>query len=132
LLFNLREARWDDRLLEIFRVPRACLPEVLDSCLSRADAIEIELDGIKLPLAGIAGDQQAALYGQACLDPGLGKNTYGTGSFVLVNAGTEPPPAPEGLLTTVAWALIRRDPTGARAASSGISVPASSNSSSGR
>src|SRR5439155_18135565 len=60
------------------------------------------------PVSGVAGDQQAALYGQACLDPGLAKNTYGTGSFVLLNAGTEPPPAPEGLLTTVAWGIGQR------------------------
>ena len=62
----------------------------------------------RVPVAGIAGDQQAALYGQACLDPGLGKNTYGTGSFVLLNAGDEPPPAPPGLLTTVAWGIGQR------------------------
>ena len=61
-----------------------------------------------MPVAGIAGDQQAALYGQACLDPGIGKNTYGTGSFVLLNAGTEPPEAPPGLLATVAWGIGER------------------------
>jgi glycerol kinase len=102
LLFNLREARWDDRLLEIFRVPRACLPEVVDSCLSRADAIEIELDGIKLPLAGIAGDQQAALFGQACFSPGMVKNTYGTGCFALMHTGTSPQTSRHRLLSTVA------------------------------
>ena len=102
LLFNLREARWDDRLLEIFRVPRACLPEVVDSCLSPADAIEIELDGIKLPLAGIAGDQQAALFGQACFSPGMVKNTYGTGCFALMHTGTSPQTSRHRLLSTVA------------------------------
>src|SRR5213076_3382628 len=66
------------------------------------------LGGHAVPVAGIAGDQQAALYGQACLDPGLGKNTYGTGSFVLLNAGEEPPPAPPGLLATVAWGIGER------------------------
>jgi glycerol kinase len=61
-----------------------------------------------VPIAGVAGDQQAALFGQACVDPGLGKNTYGTGSFVLLNSGAEPPLAPPGLLTTVAWGIGRR------------------------
>jgi len=102
LLFNLREARWDERLLEIFRVPRACLPEVVDSCLSRADAIEIELDGVKLPLAGIAGDQQAALFGQACFSSGMAKNTYGTGCFALMHTGNTPQISRHRLLTTVA------------------------------
>ncbi len=102
LLFNLREARWDERLLEIFRVPRACLPEVVDSCLSRADAIEIELDGVKLPLAGIAGDQQAALFGQACFSSGMAKNTYGTGCFALMHTGNTPQVSRHRLLTTVA------------------------------
>jgi len=102
LLFNLREARWDDRLLEIFRVPRACLPEVLDSCLSRADAIEIELGGAKLSLAGIAGDQQAALFGQACFSAGMAKNTYGTGCFALMHTGASPQVSRHRLLSTVA------------------------------
>jgi glycerol kinase len=66
------------------------------------------LHGHAVPVAGIAGDQQAALYGQACLDPGMGKNTYGTGSFVLLNAGTEPPSAPPGLLATIAWGIGHR------------------------
>jgi glycerol kinase len=102
LLFNLREARWDDRLLEIFRVPRACLPEVVDSCLPRADAVEIELDGVKLPLTGIAGDQQAALFGQACFSPGMAKNTYGTGCFALMHTGAAPQASRHRLLSTVA------------------------------
>jgi glycerol kinase len=104
LLFNLRDARWDERLLEMFRVPRACLPEVVDSCLSREAALEIEpAPGVKLPLTGIAGDQQAALFGQACFTPGMAKNTYGTGCFLLMNTGTTPTPSAGGLLTTIAW-----------------------------
>jgi glycerol kinase len=103
LLFNLRGGDWDDRLLELLRVPRACLPEVVDSCLDGAAAIEIELDGIKLPVSGIAGDQQAALFGQACFTPGMAKNTYGTGCFALMNTGTEPYASRHRLLTTVAW-----------------------------
>jgi len=102
LLFNLREARWDDRLLEIFGVPRACLPEIVDTCLSSADAIEVDVDGTKLPLAGIAGDQQAALFGQACFSPGMAKNTYGTGCFALLHTGTAPQASRHRLLTTVA------------------------------
>jgi glycerol kinase len=66
------------------------------------------LHGFEAPVAGIAGDQQAALYGQACLDPGLGKNTYGTGSFVLLNSGDEPPAPQDGLLTTIAWSIGQR------------------------
>jgi glycerol kinase len=103
LLFNLRTADWDDRLLELLRVPRACLPEIVDSCLDGASAVEIELDGIKLPVSGIAGDQQAALFGQACFTPGMAKNTYGTGCFALMNTGTEPQASRHRLLTTVAW-----------------------------
>jgi glycerol kinase len=102
LLFNLREARWDERLLEIFRVPRACLPEIVDSCLSGADAIEVDLDGVKLPLTGIAGDQQAALFGQACFSPGMAKNTYGTGCFALMHTGASPQVSRHRLLSTVA------------------------------
>jgi glycerol kinase len=75
--------RLDDRLLELLRVPRACLPEIVDSCLRARTRIEIELDGAQLPLTGIAGDQQAALFGQACFAPGMAKNTYGTGCFAL-------------------------------------------------
>jgi len=102
LLFNLRDARWDDALLARFDVPRACLPEVVDSCLARADAIEIELDGVKLPLTGIAGDQQAALFGQGCFSPGMVKNTYGTGCFALMHTGSALQVSRHRLLTTVA------------------------------
>jgi glycerol kinase len=102
LLFDLREARWDERLLEIFDIPRGCLPEVVDSCLAPADAIEMELDGTKLPLAGIAGDQQAALFGQACFARGMVKNTYGTGCFALMHTGDAPHASRHRLLSTVA------------------------------
>jgi glycerol kinase len=102
LLFNLRDARWDDALLARFGVPRALLPEVVDSCLARADAIEIELEGVKLPLAGIAGDQQAALFGQGCFSTGMVKNTYGTGCFALMHTGNAPQVSRHRLLSTVA------------------------------
>ena len=87
LLLNLESGNWDDRLLALLGIPRACLPEVVDSCLDRSAAIEIELDGVKLPVSGIAGDQQAALFGQACFQAGMAKNTYGTGCFALMNTG---------------------------------------------
>ncbi|MEO8016494.1 MAG: glycerol kinase GlpK [Pseudomonadota bacterium] len=107
LLMNLRSGDWDERLLELLRIPRACLPQIVDSCLDRSAAIEIELDGIKLPVTGIAGDQQAALFGQACFAPGMAKNTYGTGCFALMNTGAQPHASRHRLLTTVAW---RRGP----------------------
>jgi len=103
LLFNLATGDWDDRLLEIFGIPRACLPGIVDSCLPRAQAIDIGLDGVQLPVHGIAGDQQAALFGQACFTPGMAKNTYGTGCFALLNIGTRPRASNHRLLTTVAW-----------------------------
>ena len=103
LLFNLATGEWDDRLLEIFGIPRACLPDIVDSCLPGAQAIDIELDGVQLPVHGIAGDQQAALFGQACFTPGMAKNTYGTGCFALLNIGTQPRASHHRLLTTVAW-----------------------------
>jgi glycerol kinase len=103
LLLNLRTGDWDDRLLDLMRVPRACLPEVVDSCLDAGSSIEIDLEGVKLPVTGIAGDQQAALFGQACFEPGMAKNTYGTGCFALMNTGSEPHTSRHRLLTTVAW-----------------------------
>jgi glycerol kinase len=103
LLLNLQTCGWDDRLLDLLRVPRACLPEVIDSCLEAPAAIEIDLDGTRVPVTGIAGDQQAALFGQACFEPGMAKNTYGTGCFALMNTGNEPHASRHRLLTTVAW-----------------------------
>jgi glycerol kinase len=99
LLFDIRTRQWSDELLALFDVPRSCLPEVVPS----SARVGTTPDGI--PVAGIAGDQQAALFGQACFTPGMTKNTYGTGSFVLMNVGADCPPPSEGLLTTVAWAL---------------------------
>jgi glycerol kinase len=105
LLFDIRRGCWDEELCELFGVPLRALPEVRPSVGVFGIA---SLHGFEAPVAGIAGDQQAALYGHACLDPGHGKNTYGTGSFVLLNAGDEPPAPQEGLLTTVAWTIGRR------------------------
>jgi glycerol kinase len=107
LLCDLRACDWDDELLALLGdVPRRALPEIRPSIgeLGRARASVLPgFDGV--PVAGVAGDQQAALYGQGCLEEGLGKNTYGTGSFVLLNAGDDPPPPARGLLSTVAWRI---------------------------
>jgi glycerol kinase len=89
-------------------VPPQALPEPVPSAQAVADTDPDAFIGVRAPLAGMAGDQQAALFGQAALDPGLGKNTYGTGSFVLQNAGPQPPPVRPGLLTTVAWGIADR------------------------
>jgi glycerol kinase len=102
LLFNLETLEWDRELLELFGVPESVLPRVVPSS---GIVEEADLLGARVPIAGIAGDQQAALFGQACFRPGQAKATYGTGSFVLVNAGTETAAAPEGLVRTIAWRL---------------------------
>jgi glycerol kinase len=102
LLFDIHKLAWDEELCELLSVPPGSLPEALPSAHVYGETQEF---GGKVPVAGIAGDQQAALYGQACLEAGLGKNTYGTGSFVLENAGSDAPDPCEGLLTTVAWGV---------------------------
>ena len=102
LLFDIHERRWDRDLCELLGVDPERLPEVLPSAQVYGTTTEF---GGEVPVAGIAGDQQAALFGQACHSAGQGKNTYGTGSFVLLNAGREAPPAKDGLLTTIAWGL---------------------------
>ena len=103
LLMNLRTLAWDDELLAIFRVPAAVLPTIVPSAgpIGTTTGLSYLPDGI--PIAGIAGDQQAALFGQACFAPGEAKCTYGTGAFVLMNVGGTPVPSTSGLLTTVAW-----------------------------
>jgi glycerol kinase len=108
LLFDIHELEWDLRLCELFSVPAGCLPDVARSAEPYGETSPDAFFGASVPVSGIAGDQQAALFGQACVRPGLGKNTYGTGSFVLLNAGTEAPPASAGLVTTVAWGLEDR------------------------
>ena len=104
LLFNIRTLDWDDELLALLDVPRAMLPRVLPSSGSFG-ATDPQWFGEAIPLAGVAGDQQAATFGQACYEPGLGKNTYGTGCFMLLNTGETPVPSANGLLTTIAWGL---------------------------
>jgi glycerol kinase len=114
LLYDIVRGCWDPELLELFDVPERSLPRICSSAgvlgWTRSEA----LHGHVVPVAGVAGDQQAALFGQACVDPGMGKNTYGTGSFVLLNTGlTAPAPLP-GLLGTVAWEIGGRDSDRAR------------------
>ena len=100
MLFDIRSGDWDDELLALFDVPRSVLPQVV---ASSGVCAETTLDGVPVPIAGIAGDQQAALFGQACLSPGLAKNTYGTGCFLLMNTGTSAVASRNNLVTTVAW-----------------------------
>ncbi len=102
LLCNLESGDWDERLLNLLRIPRACLPRIVPSCLADA-GINVTLDGVPIPLAGIAGDQHAALFGQACFRPGMAKSTYGTGCFALMNTGERPMRSRNRLLSTVAW-----------------------------
>lgn len=104
LLFNIRTLEWDDELLKILGVPRAMLPEVRPSSEVYGETAA-EWLGAPVPIAGDAGDQQAATFGQACFHPGEAKNTYGTGCFMLLNTGEKPVPSKNNLLTTIGWGL---------------------------
>ena len=101
-LFNIHTQSWDDDMLDMFNVPRAILPEVMDNC---AEFGSTNLFGTAIPITGMAGDQQAATFGQACFDPGMIKSTYGTGCFALLNTGDTPVNSSNKLLTTTAWRL---------------------------
>ncbi|MGN6371869.1 MAG: glycerol kinase GlpK [Solirubrobacteraceae bacterium] len=129
LLYDIHSQRWDEELLSVFGIPERALPRV---CASAGTIGEIQASALTdeqpamsgdahgcrtVPLAGVAGDQQAALFGQACIDPGMAKSTYGTGSFVLLNSGFVPPTSPPGLLGTTAWAIGEGKPTYALEAS---------------
>lgn len=105
MLYNIRECAWDEELLTIFSIPRAVLPEVRPSSGIFGHSAPAAFFGVSIPIGGIAGDQQAALFGQACYGEGQAKNTYGTGSFVLMNTGTKPVQSREKLLTTLAWGI---------------------------
>ncbi|MGQ9756721.1 MAG: glycerol kinase GlpK [Actinomycetota bacterium] len=105
LLFNLHDLSWDAELSRMFQVPLSMLPEVRDSSGVFGETDPSSFLGITAPVGGIAGDQQAALFGQACFHPGMSKNTYGTGSFVLMNTGERPTLSSRGLLTTIAWSI---------------------------
>ncbi|MEL7219913.1 MAG: glycerol kinase GlpK [Bacteroidota bacterium] len=104
LIYNIRELDWDDHLLEVLDIPRAMLPEVKESSGVFGTTVP-SLLGAAIPIAGIAGDQQAALFGQVCHEPGMAKNTYGTGCFMLMNTGYELVNSASGLLTTIAWGI---------------------------
>ena len=105
MLFDIHKGDWDDDLLKIFGVPRSMLPEVRSSSEVYGETTLLDSP---IPIAGIAGDQQAALFGQACIKPGMAKNTYGTGCFMLLNTGTKPIASKNNLVTTVAWRIGNR------------------------
>lgn len=102
LVYNIRQLKWDEKLLKELNIPAAILPEVKPSA---ADFGSWKLNGTSIPIRGVAGDQQAALFGQACFEPGMAKNTYGTGCFMLMNTGTKIQQSRNGLVTTIAWGL---------------------------
>lgn len=104
LLFNIHTGDWDEELLRVLKVPRDMLPDLVPSSGYIGTARK-DLVGAEIPIAGCAGDQQAALFGHACFEPGAVKNTYGTGCFTLMNTGAKPVASKNGLLTTVAWDL---------------------------
>lgn len=105
MLLDINKLKWDKELCDLFGVPMSVLPELVPSCGRIGVTTYGAVPGLPagIPISGCAGDQQAALFGQACFEPGMTKNTYGTGSFVLMNIGAKVPPPSEGLLTTVAW-----------------------------
>ncbi|MGL5977665.1 MAG: glycerol kinase GlpK [Erysipelotrichaceae bacterium] len=105
MLYNIYDLCWDPSLLEMFEIPLAMLPQVKDSSCVFGTTAPYHFFGREVPICGIAGDQQAALFGQMCWDPGMAKNTYGTGCFLLMNTGTAPIRSQNNLLTTLAWGL---------------------------
>jgi glycerol kinase len=104
LLFNIHTQQWDSALLDLFRIPRSIMPTVLDSAADFG-MTDASIVGIELPIAGVAGDQQAALFGQCCFEPGMTKSTYGTGCFMVMNTGSQPVSSKHRLLTTVGYRL---------------------------
>lgn len=105
LMFNIYDLKWDEELLEILGVPASMLPEVRPSSEIYAHTVDYHFFGKEIPIAGVAGDQQAALFGQACFGEGMAKNTYGTGCFMLMNTGEKAVQSEHGLLTTIAWGI---------------------------
>lgn len=104
MLFNIRDLEWDKKLLELFDIPEKILPQVKMSS-EKYGFTDKSIFGVEIPIAGIAGDQQAALFGQACVSDGMAKNTYGTGCFMLMNTGKNIVESKSGLLTTIAWGI---------------------------
>jgi glycerol kinase len=105
MIYNIKELKWDERLLTELNIPLSVLPEVLPSSTVYGYTDPSFFGGVEIPIAGIAGDQQAALFGQSCFVPGMAKNTYGTGCFMLMNTGKQAVESKSGLLTTIAWGL---------------------------
>ncbi len=105
MLFNIRTLKWDEKILAELDIPLCMLPEVKPSSCVYGYTDAQTFGGAEIPIAGVAGDQQAALFGQACFADGMAKNTYGTGCFMLMNTGEKPVPSNNGLLTTIAWGV---------------------------
>jgi glycerol kinase len=105
LMYNIHELKWDQELLDILSIPKVMLPEVRQSSELYAETIDYHFFGCKVPIVGVAGDQQAALFGQTCFEKGMAKNTYGTGCFMLENTGDQAVKSEHGLLTTIAWGI---------------------------
>jgi glycerol kinase len=105
MLYNIRGLHWDERMLQELDIPAGMLPEVRMSSGDFGRTAAHWFDGTEIPIMGVAGDQQAALFGQACLSPGMAKNTYGTGCFMLMNTGQEPVRSRNGLVTSLAWGI---------------------------
>ncbi|NLY79272.1 MAG: glycerol kinase GlpK [Lysinibacillus sp.] len=105
LMYNIYDLRWDEELLDILNVPASMLPKVRPSSEIYGNVSKKHFFGVEVPIAGIAGDQQAALFGQGCFVPGMVKNTYGTGCFMLMNTGEKAVQSNQGLLTTIAWGI---------------------------
>jgi glycerol kinase len=108
MLFNIKTLMWDKELLDILNIPEIMMPKVLPSSYIYGETTDVLFKKSGIPIAGIAGDQQAALFGQACFETGMVKNTYGTGSFVLMNTGEKPVFSSSGLITTIAWGLANQ------------------------
>ncbi|HBU81412.1 MAG TPA: glycerol kinase [Paenibacillus sp.] len=105
LMYNIYDLQWDDELLQILDIPKAMLPEVRGSSEVYAHTVDYHFFGHRIPIAGAAGDQQSALFGQGCYTKGSMKNTYGTGCFMLMNTGDQPVQSDHGLITTIAWGM---------------------------
>lgn len=105
LMYNIHDLKWDEELLEILTIPASMLPEVRPSSEIYGETVDYHFFGHNVPIAGVAGDQQAALFGQACYEKGMAKNTYGTGCFMLMNTGEQAVNSEHGLLTTIAWGI---------------------------
>ncbi|MEH6939291.1 glycerol kinase GlpK [Bacillus sp. JJ664] len=105
LMYNIHDLSWDEELLEMLTIPKSMLPEVRSSSEVYGHTVDFHFFGQNIPIAGVAGDQQAALFGQACYGEGMAKNTYGTGCFMLMNTGEKAVKSEHGLLTTIAWGL---------------------------